>query len=320
MGFNGLNILVVDDDPIVREMVSEILQEQGYCVVTAKDGADALDQVISNKRLDLMLTDIHMPKMNGLELLEQINKLNIDIPIIVLTVNEEILVAINALKSGADDYIIKDENISDTLLCSIEKTCEKQRLKQENLHLMIELERRNKELERLALLDELTSIPNRRYLKEVLKREWKNCRRYQYHFGLIMADIDNFKSYNDTYGHQKGDECLQLVAQAMNKAIKRPADFIARFGGEEFLSILPDTKNDDAMLVAQRMKHNVEALNIPHKSSKAADHITVSFGIGSMVPNKGKKSSYLLDLVDKALYVAKNEGRNCIRMIQGNIT
>ncbi|MCP3942361.1 MAG: diguanylate cyclase [Desulfobacteraceae bacterium] len=315
METDGLKVLVVDDDPLVREIIYEILSARGYLVETAINGIDALDHLGSNKSLNLILTDMDMPEMNGLELLEQIKTIKIDIPIIILTANEEISIAIKALKNGADDYIIKDENIGDTLLISIDQTMEQQRLKKQNIQLLLDLERKNKELERMALLDGLTSIPNRHYLEKVLQREWKNCRRNQSHFGLIMADIDFFKSYNDTYGHPKGDKCLQRVARAMNNAINRPADFIARYGGEEFTVILPDTKIDGTKHVAEKIKFNVEALGIPHKASKAVDHITISIGIGSMVPHKSIKYSYLLDLVDKALYKAKDEGRNCIRMI-----
>ncbi len=166
------------------------------------------------------------------------------------------------------------------------------------------------QLSQLALSDSLTKIYNRRYFDRQLEKEWSRLRRIEAPLSLIMCDVDCFKIYNDTYGHQKGDECLQLVAQAIGSALKRPADILARYGGEEFIAILPHTPESGAIKVAESMRNAVKNLNLPHTNSLVDSSVTISIGVSSTVPNGQYSPSFLTKAADLALYQAKEHGRN----------
>lgn len=166
-------------------------------------------------------------------------------------------------------------------------------------------------LEKLVEIDDLTGLSNRRYLAEHLEIEWSAGLANETFFSLIVADIDYFKPYNDTYGHQAGDECLKAVASSLQQSLLRSSDAVIRFGGEEFCVLLPDTKPDDAMQVAERLRQNVHALALKHEGSKVDECLTISCGLASMVPTGDKQASDLIKMADEALYNAKAEGRNC---------
>ena len=169
-----------------------------------------------------------------------------------------------------------------------------------------------KQLSQLALLDSLTNVFNRRYFDQQLNLEWRRLQRIVSPLSLIMCDVDCFKLYNDTYGHQKGDRCLQKVAEAISTAIKRPADILARYGGEEFAVILPHTPQAGAIKVAEDMRVAVKNLNIPHHNSSVDSVVTISVGVASTVPNFEDNSELLMEAADLALYKAKERGRDCI--------
>ena len=173
-----------------------------------------------------------------------------------------------------------------------------------------QLEDKNRLLERLSALDTLTGIANRRRFDEVLRVEWKRAARDGSSLSLLFCDIDHFKAFNDTYGHQAGDDCLVRVAQTMDDTLNRPADLAARYGGEEFVGLLVDTDPGGARLLAERVRDRIEALHIEHRSSSAGDVLTVSLGAASLVPRVGLRPEDLLDLADQALYAAKEQGRN----------
>lgn len=172
-------ILVVDDDPFVRMMLGEILASEGYTVRCAVSGADALEKYAHHPDTDLIISDMNMAGMNGLEFIRKLREQNQDVPVIILTVNTEISIALETIRSGANDYLLKDENIQDTIVVSIEKNLEKYRLEQQNRKLIEELARKNRELERLSLLDALTDIPNRRWFDKVFSQEWLRARGNQ---------------------------------------------------------------------------------------------------------------------------------------------
>lgn len=175
-----------------------------------------------------------------------------------------------------------------------------------------ELRQANVELHRLAALDGLTQIANHRRFKEVLEQEWRRAWRQVEPLTLLIVDVDCFKNYNDSYGHQAGDACLQRIAAALRETVRRPFDFVARYGGEEFTVLLPDTPGASALAVAERIRHDVEVLAIPHATSSAAQVVTLSVGIATRVPSAGVVSEDLLRLADTALYAAKRGGRNCV--------
>ena len=162
----------------------------------------------------------------------------------------------------------------------------------------------------LSNRDSLTGISNRRHFEESLDRIWKQAIRLSKPVSIIMCDIDNFKPYNDTYGHQKGDECLKLVADTLNETLKRPLDMIARYGGEEFIIVLPDTALEGVTYIAEQLRENIESLKIMHESSKAADVVTISLGVASSIPAHNSSYEALISAADKALYQAKESGRN----------
>ncbi len=312
-------LLVVDDDPFVRMMLGEILSDMGYTVRCAVNGADALEKYSQHPDTELILSDMNMAGMNGLEFIRKLRKQNQEVPLIILTVNTEISIALEAIRSGANDYLLKDENIQDVILISIEKNLQKHRLEQQNKRLIEELARKNRELEKLSLLDGLTDIPNRRWFDKVFTQEWLRAARKAGAISLMMIDIDCFKNYNDTYGHQAGDECLRKVAKSLGRALKRSGDFVARYGGEEFAAILPNTEAKNALQVAEKMHRNISDLKIPHRASDAGEQISVSIGIGSAIPAERRlEASSLISLADEALYRAKGKGRNRTEVMQMN--
>ncbi len=176
------------------------------------------------------------------------------------------------------------------------------------------LQEANEMLRRLSHMDGLTGIPNRRYFDETMNREWKRGARNSTPLSVIMIDIDCFKDYNDYYGHQGGDECLKLVADTLSKHLDRTTDFISRFGGEEFAVILPETTRSGAAHVAEKLRKAVEALAIPHKQSKVGATVTISVGAAGIVPNAFTRMEELIAQADKALYQAKQNGRNRVQL------
>lgn len=168
-------------------------------------------------------------------------------------------------------------------------------------------------LTRLSSQDGLTGIANRRYLDDMIESEWKRATRQQLEISLLLIDIDCFKLYNDTYGHQAGDKCLQNIAGALKSVTSRSCDLVARYGGEEFVILLPDTSSEGAIKVANNLLTEIRKLNLPHKSSLVSDIVTASIGVGTLLPKKVLPHRLLVKLADNALYEAKEGGRNCVR-------
>jgi len=174
-----------------------------------------------------------------------------------------------------------------------------------------ELEKANLELKRLATIDGLTGLSNRRSFDEKLKHEWMRMRREQQPLALILCDIDYFKLYNDCYGHQQGDTCLKEVAAAMSACLKRPADMAARYGGEEFGIILPNTPAEGAFHVAETMRSAISHLKLQHARSEVSDTVSLSFGLSAIIPATDTSGiEKLIQTADKALYASKESGRN----------
>jgi diguanylate cyclase (GGDEF)-like protein/PAS domain S-box-containing protein len=171
-------------------------------------------------------------------------------------------------------------------------------------------------LQQLSSIDGLTSIANRRYFDENLEREWRRAIRKKTELSLIMIDIDYFKSFNDTYGHLSGDECIKTVAQVLNSSVNRPGDLAARFGGEEFIVLLPDTEPEGAMKVARTIRATVEALQVVHEGSTINNYVTVSLGVATTSPEPEQTPKELVFAADRALYQAKENGRNRISTVR----
>ena len=174
----------------------------------------------------------------------------------------------------------------------------------------------NRTLEQLSLIDPLTGIANRRLFDQTIEVEWRRARRGSDPIALILADIDCFKNFNDALGHQRGDECLRQVADAMRKGLSRAGDLLARYGGEEFIAILPGLDAEEAMQHADRLRSRVEKLGLAHPESSASNVVTISLGVAAAYPGEGSSPESLFTLADRALYAAKHAGRNRVEMLE----
>lgn len=313
-------IMIVEDSPSSRHILSYFLQKNGYNVYGARSGKESLS-AIADFKPDLVVTDISMPDMDGYELTKRLKvdqKLR-SIPVIMLTSSTNRGGAIQGLKAGAVDYITKPFDESEMIARLQVHIKNKQLMEQvvedkEKLEeTLSKLEEANKMLEQLAVSDGLTGLSNRRHFDEVMAVEWSRALREKKPISFMMMDIDFFKKFNDGYGHQQGDTCIKLVASAVRDSVKRPTDLPARYGGEEFAVIMPLTPEEGGQKVAERIRETVDAMNIPHQFSGAADHVTVSVGVVTIDPLEGdvpKNYKEFIELADKALYAAKHGGRN----------
>ncbi|WP_242876168.1 GGDEF domain-containing protein [Desulfosporosinus hippei] len=179
-----------------------------------------------------------------------------------------------------------------------------------------QLENANQELSFLSSIDGLTGIANRRHFDQFLNQLWLLATHNREPIALILCDIDFFKAYNDTYGHLQGDECLKEVAASLKGSLKRQGDFIARYGGEEFVVVLPNTTVEGALTVAETLRVSVESLEIPHRLSSITPKVTISLGIAVGQANLANSPTPLIEAADKALYQAKQNGRNCFRLAE----
>jgi diguanylate cyclase (GGDEF)-like protein len=233
-----------------------------------------------------------------------------------LTRQRLITSAISALRSFRDIATIEQQKQDlDVALEHLKEAQEKLQAYSYTLEIEVskrtaELEQSNKELLRLAMLDGLTMIPNRRHFDTYLEEQWTLLSRLQQPLSLIVLDVDCFKLYNDHYGHLAGDDCLKQVAQAIDRALQRPTDLVARFGGEEFAVVLPLTTIQGAQRVARSIATEIENLQISHGYSLVGDRITLSQGISSMIPSAQFSLKTLIATADLALYQAKQNGRN----------
>jgi diguanylate cyclase (GGDEF)-like protein len=288
-------ILIVDDVPANIMVMNEILKNE-YEVFFARSGADALEISFSEKP-DLILLDIMMPGMDGYEVC---GRLKADpqtkgIPVIFVTAMGEVADETRGLEIGAIDYIIKP--VSPPIV--------RARVKNH-----IELKKYRDILENLSLIDGLTGIANRRHFDEVFDREWRRALRFTNPLSMIMIDIDFFKDYNDCYGHLEGDECLRTIARIIKESVNRGGDTVARYGGEEFSVLLPMTGAEKAFYLAEKVRENIEKMRIPNFRSEINGYVTVSVGVATDIPQRNTSPSTLIDNADKALYLAKNGGRN----------
>jgi diguanylate cyclase (GGDEF)-like protein len=180
------------------------------------------------------------------------------------------------------------------------------------IFLGVKLDNAYEKIKKQSVSDALTNIPNRRSFSEHILKEFRDCQRNKLSLSVIMCDIDNFKSYNDTYGHNKGDECLKQIAQIITNTLHRPRDFCARYGGEEFVIILPSTSKEGAVHIAEEIRENVQNAKIPHSKSLPLGLVTLSLGVSTMTSDVFTSYEELVKQADKALYMAKQKGRNCV--------
>ena len=328
--FKPGTILVVDDRPDNIELLMVILTLQGYKVEQASRGNLAIESAIARPP-ELILLDVSLPDMDGFKICQKLQAeiYTKDIPIIIISAFSETDFKIKAFKCGASDYITKPFQIEEVIArinSQLQISRLKSELKSKNARLERELLKRklaekklidlNQQLGKLAAIDGLTQIANRRIFDGVLAREWQRGRREQHALALILCDIDYFKLYNDNLGHQSGDACLKQVAGAITKTVKRPADLVARYGGEEFAVVLPQTLAQNALQVAESIRLQVKDLALPHPKSVVGKYVTLSLGVASLIPRAGYTKKQLLVTADKALYQAKKQGRDRAILIE----
>jgi two-component system chemotaxis family response regulator WspR len=322
LGRNHITVLLVDDQPSFGEVIRYLLADQPdikfhYCA-KAVDALQTAEQIKPTVILqDLVMTAVDGSILDGLTLVRayRTSPVTKDIPIIVLSATDNPVVKGKAFEVGANDYLVKlPSNIellarlryhSRAYLNQIERDEAHQALRASQ-ELLVE---KNIELERLSNVDGLTGVGSRRYFNEFTNVQWRHAIREQQPFAILMVDIDDFKSYNDTYGHLVGDESLRRVAKAIKNCCRRPTDLVARFGGEEFIVCLACTL-DGAKIVSENMRRAVQDAGIARTGSTVAATVTVSIGCASTSPGRGALLLTLIEAADIALYDAKHSGKN----------
>jgi diguanylate cyclase (GGDEF)-like protein len=337
-------IICIDDEPTVIDSLKiELKRAIGEnCIVeTAEGGEDAIalmnELLKEGTEVAVVLADYIMPDMKGDEVLKRIHGMSPNTLTIMLTGQADLEAIGNAIKYAklyryiskpwqTDDLkltvveavhsYLQDKKLTEQNLKMQQLNRELERLNQEQARIIAartaELEKINQELRNLVNLDGLTQLANRRRFDEYLSQEWYSKARDQQTLSLILCDIDAFKQYNDTYGHLPGDDCLVTIARAIQNTIKRPNDLAARFGGEEFAVILPNTPLEGAKIVANFIQKAIESLVLPHTASPVSSQVTVSMGVACMIPVHTLSPLALINAADKALYQAKTRGRNRI--------
>ncbi|CAN2044322.1 two-component system, chemotaxis family, response regulator WspR [Candidatus Magnetomoraceae bacterium gMMP-13] len=315
-----MSILIVDDSIQQRKLLQHFLLKGGFEVIHAGSAKEAfeilgLNRSNSTTQVDVILMDVMMPEVDGIEACSYIKNCEHtkNIPILMVTATSEIKNMERAFSAGAMDFITKPVKKMALIarVKSFIKLKQEMDIRKARESELIELTKRlkvtNQMLQRISLTDGLTDISNRRSFDDYLEHEWKVAVRHNKHISLIIADIDYFKFFNDTYGHQRGDVCLKKVAKTLVNTLKRPRDFIARYGGEEFAAVLPETDLKGARLLAVNMLSNVIKLGIVHTGSCICNYVTISAGVTCTVPKRDSKPSILIQKADKLLYKAKKK-------------
>lgn len=292
-------ILIVDDDSNLRKTLADILGAKGFVPMDVAKGKTALKRVKENPP-NVALIDLKLEDMSGLELMEEIKTLSPSTECIVITGFADLQNAIEAVNAGALGYLTKPIEIEE-LLIKIKAARRKQGNAEREEFL-------KEKYWKQAVTDGLTEIYNRRYFNEQLLQEVAISDRYDRHFALLMLDIDDFKPYNDTYGHPEGDHAFQRIASLL-KFSARETDLVARYGGEEFALILRETKKEKALLIAERLRCLIENAYSEGEKSILRERLTVSIGIANY-PTGGTNAKELVAQADEALYAAKASGKN----------
>jgi len=293
------NILIIDDSPEVIRFLSMLLSDQAG-INFATRGEEGL--TLAHKlRPDLILLDVALPDIDGFEVCRRL-KMDLDtagIPVLFVTAGSDVASEVKGLEIGAVDFIAKPLNPP---------------IVRARIRTQLALRAQQQQLEAMVNKDGLTGIFNRRYLDSQLATEVARHRRQRLPMAVALIDVDHFKLYNDSLGHQRGDECLQAVARALEAATRRPGETVARYGGEEFVVLMPACSAAEADRYGHWIRERIASINLPHPASPTAPRVTISAGIAAGVPDAAHDAVTVLALADQALYVAKNGGRDGHRL------
>ena len=300
-------ILIVDDSRLIAHVAKTILTKRGHEVILAEDGKAGLEAAKSN-RPDIILLDLIMPVMDGYEVCEYLKQDDItkEIPIIMVTSKAEAADKVKGLEMGALDYVTKPFD-------------EGELVARVNIHLRLRelyeaVQEQNRQLQEMANRDGLTGLYNHRYFHEQLAQDFLRAKRYHENLSCVLLDIDFFKKFNDTYGHQTGDVVLKALASVI-EGCTRESDLAARYGGEEFALVLYHTEGAAAYEAAERLRQDVESNEVQDNGNML--RVTISLGIATFPNERIHDSKELIECADQALYKAKDNGRNRAEVFDG---
>lgn len=300
-----MKILIIDDNAHHSELAKVRLEKESWDV-SVVDEAIASDDLM---QYDFILLDYSMPQINGIDFLKQMRDKDLRTPVIFLTGHGNELIASEAIKRGAFDYVVKDTKLVylDRLPGIIREAKAKHELIETNRFLIQELKRANDRLQKLTFTDEMTKVYNYRFLKKQLETEIQRAKRYKTPFSVCLIDVDYFKQINDRFGHPAGDCTLKHISQILCDQV-RATDFVGRYAGDEFLIIFPDTRLADAIKLCERIRQAViESKVIPQLEN---GEISLSMGASDFHPSKRNSPERLVEAADRCLYKAKKMGRN----------
>jgi two-component system chemotaxis family response regulator WspR len=314
-----VRVLLVDDQLIIVEAVRRMLADQSDIEFHYVTDATMALQTAMQLQPTVILQDLVMPSIDGFGLITQYRARDAlrSVPVIVLSAKEDPQLKAHSFAVGANDYMVKlPDKLELMARVRYHSGAHISRLQRDQaFHFLRESQQKladaNIELQKLAALDALTGIANRRRFDETMELEWQRGRRDKQPLTLLICDVDFFKFYNDSFGHQAGDLCLKKVAAVLTEHLKRPADLAARYGGEEFAIILPETELTGALIVAESCRRHLEQLAIENpQATTERSSVTMSIGVASVVPSPKSSVEQLIAQADQALYAAKRNGRN----------
>lgn len=303
-----MRILIVDDNAHHSELAARRLSQEGWEVSVT----DTTEGEIDFQSFDFILLDYSMPRKTGLDVLKGFKEMNIRTPVIFLTGHGNEIIASEAIKQGAYDYVVKDTQLLylDRLPGIVREAKSKHELIETNRFLIQELRKANERLQHMTFTDEMTGIHNYRFMRKQLEFEIQRATRYSKSLSLCLIDIDHFKLINDISGHPAGDAVLKELARILKDAT-RTVDFVGRYAGDEFVIIFPDTLLADAVLLCERIRKTVA--QHPFTVGEKKLDASICIGVADFDPRKRKTVEQFLESADKYLYQAKKAGRNCVR-------
>lgn len=306
-----MKVLLAEDSLTMMLTTSKIIKNSGHEVIPARDGKEALS-LYHSENPNLVLLDIEMPKLTGFEVAEKIRADDTSkwIPIIFLTGFADDENLSKGIQSGGDDYLVKpvSQIVLNAKLNAMHRISEMQN---KLIDLSNELSVTNDKLQNSVTTDPLTNAKNRLYLDECINNEWFRAMRNKSELSLLIVDVDNFKTVNDTNGHQAGDKCLIDMVKLFGSHLQRSSDVLCRYGGDEFVVVLPNTSGVDAFRIGEKIRLGVIKYNTESKMEIPVA-ISVSIGCAACIPDDSMTSDEFLTYADKALYKAKRNGRNCV--------